>query len=396
VKKVFLFSFLVMTALNIKAQTFSDYVKRGNSEAKIKNYQAAILHYDSALVLKPDYTVALNMKGLCLAALDKTTEACELFSKSKKLGDASAQELINLYCISKKSTVASSVLLTKAPPRTYKMELLLTTGAKAQLPGGTFYQAKSEYLPGKGSITVDEQVGRIKGKFHCYCEHCEITDHTFNLDFGIEKTSDSTYIVLDSNPPNILDHFEKRQAIIYVSERLGQINFYFPHLGIGDGSFMLKMVAPYRNINHAIDSVDIDAVREFISKGVDLNASYESHGRNESPLNYVCDLSHSDRDLPYLGFSNIEPIVKLLLLKGANPNITDEKGYTPLMKSINNIHLGIFNLLLQFKADAQIKAKDGNTALKLAKSQLKIATKYHATTNGYDEIIGQLKMVSKE
>ena len=62
-------------------------------------------------------------------------------------------------------------------------------------------------------------------------------------------------------------------------------------------------------------------------------------------------------------------IVQFLLTKGADANLPDEIGYTPLMHAVltESSSLALVKLLLEHGADAKVKAKDGLTALSFAK-----------------------------
>ncbi len=61
-------------------------------------------------------------------------------------------------------------------------------------------------------------------------------------------------------------------------------------------------------------------------------------------------------------------IAQWLLSKGANPNLPDSIGYTPLMHAVltENSSPALVRLLLEHGADAKAKAKDGLTALTFA------------------------------
>mmetsp|Transcript_2786 Transcript_2786/g.3706 ORF Transcript_2786/g.3706 Transcript_2786/m.3706 type:complete len:151 (+) Transcript_2786:60-512(+) len=68
----------------------------------------------------------------------------------------------------------------------------------------------------------------------------------------------------------------------------------------------------------------------------------------------------------HLGVSNKE-VIRLLLEGGANPNITNPDGYTPLHYSSFDGHAESAKVLLRFGADKKKKTSTGETALALAK-----------------------------
>jgi ankyrin repeat protein len=72
---------------------------------------------------------------------------------------------------------------------------------------------------------------------------------------------------------------------------------------------------------------------------------------------------------------NIEP-VKLLTDRGANLNLQDDEGFTPLMNACQNRHVEVVRLLVSKGADKSLKSKYGDTALSL------VAGKYEDTQAG--------------
>ena len=112
-KKITLLLLLIITSLVAKSQTVFDYINSGNEKGKNKDYEGAIKAYDSALVLKPDFTMVMNMKGLCLVELHRDKEACELFNKAKSLGSGKAQGYIDTYCANIKSTTETDCKMAR-------------------------------------------------------------------------------------------------------------------------------------------------------------------------------------------------------------------------------------------------------------------------------------------
>lgn len=72
------------------------------------------------------------------------------------------------------------------------------------------------------------------------------------------------------------------------------------------------------------------------------------------------------------------PLVQLLLEHGANPNLKQSKGWTPLLQAVHNFDLTLCDLLLEHGADATIANDDGVTALAYAEQQ------------GYDDLVQRL------
>lgn len=64
--------------------------------------------------------------------------------------------------------------------------------------------------------------------------------------------------------------------------------------------------------------------------------------------------------------NNSFEIVQMLLNRGLNINVTDEKGYTPLCIVADKENVKIVKLLIEHKADVSIKTNSGKTALMIA------------------------------
>jgi uncharacterized protein len=72
-------------------------------------------------------------------------------------------------------------------------------------------------------------------------------------------------------------------------------------------------------------------------------------------------------------------LAQALLQKGANPNLTDEKGTSALMYAVQFRNVELVRLLLQYSADKTLKDSTGKTAFE------------YAVFSGNEEIINLLK-----
>jgi uncharacterized protein len=78
-------------------------------------------------------------------------------------------------------------------------------------------------------------------------------------------------------------------------------------------------------------------------------------------------LNHRDRDgataLFYAASQGRGEVVRRLVEHGADVNLPNEKGRTPLMAAVMMNHLGASRLLLSARADVNVQDKNGSTAL---------------------------------
>jgi ankyrin repeat protein len=97
----------------------------------------------------------------------------------------------------------------------------------------------------------------------------------------------------------------------------------------------------------AAGSGNLDAVKEFLDDGVDVNSSSNS--------GYTALLASSLR-----GYT---AVVKVLIEHGADVNARDNDGDFPLLASISNGHTDVAKLLLENGADINMKNRRGVTPL---------------------------------
>lgn len=104
-------------------------------------------------------------------------------------------------------------------------------------------------------------------------------------------------------------------------------------------------------IENAILNGDIDQVRRNFKAGVDPNQAIP--GDSAYPLHYAAN-SRAD-------------IIQLLIDQGADVNVRDGKGKTPLHCAAVTANLECMRTLLENGADANLMDGDGNTPLMLAR-----------------------------
>ncbi len=109
-----------------------------------------------------------------------------------------------------------------------------------------------------------------------------------------------------------------------------------------------KKLIPLEN---AILNGDIDQVRRHLEAGVDLNQTIP--GDSAYPLHYAAN-THAD-------------MIQLLIDHGADVNVKDDKGKTPLHCAAVGAYLEGMRALLENGADVNAVDDEGNTPLQLAR-----------------------------
>lgn len=95
---------------------------------------------------------------------------------------------------------------------------------------------------------------------------------------------------------------------------------------------------------------DVEAVRQLLSAGADVNAKYED---GHTPLHAACANDHPDT-------------VRLLLEKGADMNVENRFGHTPLHLACIYDHADVVQFLLEKGAKVNVRDMFGDTPLHIA------------------------------
>lgn len=84
----------------------------------------------------------------------------------------------------------------------------------------------------------------------------------------------------------------------------------------------------------------------------------EVKAKNSCPLIHDVLYSIHNLDINNLG-------LEIMLKAGADPNITDERSYTPLMIAVRNENIEAINILLNYGADPSLQNEEGKQAIDL-------------------------------
>jgi len=122
-------------------------------------------------------------------------------------------------------------------------------------------------------------------------------------------------------------------------------------VGCGESQSPEPPTAKAPDIHDAILDGDIEAVKQHIAAGTDVNAIDDDWGA--PPLHLAADQGYKE-------------IVELLIAKGADVNAKNKFGSTPMHKAARRGQKEVNELLIDNGADVNAKNNRGRTALDLA------------------------------
>lgn len=101
---------------------------------------------------------------------------------------------------------------------------------------------------------------------------------------------------------------------------------------------------------HSVVRNENASAKLLVARGADVRAK---NRRNETAFSVACMMGN-------------EEMARLLLDKGASPEIIDVYGSHPLHHAVRNGHAGIVTILLPRVRNINVRDREGNTALRIA------------------------------
>lgn len=157
-------------------------------------------------------------------------------------------------------------------------------------------------------------------------------------------------LILQEDISSIDDNVFERTETLFSNEKHGGTAIL--NAVCGDNQGLVELLLKYGakvNLLYAILKGDISSIVQMLESGADPN---ETCPRNrETPLHRA------------IKSNNNEVIIKYLLDYGANPNIGDSEGETPLHRAVSRDEPNIVSLLLSYGADINALDLNGATPL---------------------------------
>ena len=190
----------------------------------------------------------------------------------------------------------------------------------------------------------------VKHESHIVLKHITVTESSVHIEYLMRNSS-----------------MEIEEVIAHAQENISFVKFLW-FIGIYECTINEHII------------LQVDNEENFTFELAVLSAARAGH--NEA-VQFLLDLTDNtdhcnEEALMLASDGGYEPVVKSLLLAGANVNIQDNDGWTALMKASKNNHITIIHTLLEVGANPHLQISDGVNALMIA------------SINGHYQIVEQL------
>ena len=112
----------------------------------------------------------------------------------------------------------------------------------------------------------------------------------------------------------------------------------------------------------ALNDVETDIVKAFLDAGMSPNHKFGGNNYGNPALRVVLEAEEGCNTEVRPTPADTKALVKLLLARGADPNIADDRGNTPLMEAVEGCDPEMVKILLAAKANMNAKNASGLTA----------------------------------
>lgn len=163
-----------------------------------------------------------------------------------------------------------------------------------------------------------------------------------------------------------------RQIPLFQAAGQGDVEMLRQLLDRGDDPNWISVVAGHTPLYNACFGDSAAAVRLLIERGADPKKRFEYHSFIDGRV---------ERELMALMFAGSVDVAETLLSAGADVNVHDANGVTPLMRAASRGLLDVVRVLLRAGASAEARSTDGKSAVDFANDKMEF---YRQQGGGFD------------
>lgn len=346
-----LFIFILVSTLSLGQETAIEWNDKGLTLYNEGNYKEAIKCFDEAILLDPCLATIHNNKGLALYKDGKYQDALNCFEESVKLDPAYVNGWYNKGSVLIKLAWYEEAIdcfnkVKELDPENTKADKKIEEANSAMKAAGI--EKNPEELVERGVAYFNEK--DYENAIICFEEALKIDpentealkkkEEALLLQNGTEKKPEEVYF---EDCLDLYTQGKTEEAIIKLDMALDANSDYIPAL------FIKALIL-------ASEPDTKEEARVYITKILEIDPELK-----EIDVNYTYI-----KGLPPLHIAimaNSLNIARLLIEKGADPNIKTEDGTSPLHVAIAKGNLEIVKLLIEYGADVNSRKDDGVTPL---------------------------------